>query len=211
MAWFLVKSDYNKFKNPFYTLLKPMKNFPSQIYRKLSVVALSGTLLFSSCVAESPDKFFGITVLNTNMISDFGTPRLAKSIEDQTKEYPDIPSSKKEGNEAQKMIENKYLYVEKVIKDIKGLSDLQPLTDKEDTKEIKALSLSVFEMVLPVYKNEYMTLAKLCDTKAPQEQKDEIIKTIAEKYNPAFEEKFELLMEKGKAYASKHNLNVNWN
>lgn len=55
-----------------------------------------------------------------------------------------------------------------------------------------------------------MAYAKLCDAKAPQEQKDLIIKGIDEKYNEEFEKKYIALLEKGKAFAKDNNLNVKW-
>lgn len=94
--------------------------------------------------------------------------------------------------------------MEKVLKDIKELPE------NDDTKEIKDLSLSIYEYVIPVYKNEYTAYAKLCDAKGPEDQKQQIIQNIEKKYVPAFEDKFALLLEKGKAYAQKHDLNVKW-
>ncbi|SHF27471.1 hypothetical protein [Pedobacter caeni] len=163
----------------------------------------TGLLFLTSCT-ESADRFFGIAVLNTNSLREFGMPVFAKRLDDETKEFPNVPSSKKKGDEAQKRIANSILYIEKSLKEIKELSE------SGDKKEIKQLSLELYELVLPVYKNEYMAYAKLCDTKAPQEQKDLIIKAIDEKYNDAFEKKYALLLEKGKAFAIANNLNVKW-
>lgn len=172
-------------------------------------IAFAFTLTLSLCLqscAEDPDKFFGVAVLNTNTMSDFGTPILAKHINDETKEFADIPSSKKNGDEAIKHIQNNILYMEKSLNDIKALND-----NSEERKEIKQRSIALYEFALPVYKNEYTAYAKLCDAKAPQEQKDELIKTIEEKYNAGFEERYAALLEKGKSFAKDNNLNVDWN
>lgn len=167
---------------------------------------LSAILLFlSSCFSESPQRFFDIAILNTNMITDFATPRLSKSILDETKEFPDIPSSKKKGDEAVQNITNKILYIEQSLEKIKKLS-----TNGEDTEEIKKISTELYELVIPVYKNEYMAYAKLCDSKAPLAEIQAMASAIDAKYAMPFELKYTLLMEKGKAYASKHNLPVNW-
>lgn len=171
---------------------------------KFFVPVLSLALLLQSC-SETADKFFGIAVLNTNTITDFGTPILAKHINDQTKEYPDIPSSKKKGDEAVTYLNNKVLYMEKSLKDIKELG-----ASNEARKDIKAKSIAVYEYVIPVYKNEYMVYAKLCDSKASQEEKDKLINSIEEKYNAEFEQKFSALLESGKAFAKDNNLNVTW-
>ncbi|MCX2453830.1 hypothetical protein OQX61_21355 [Pedobacter sp. PLR] len=180
-----------------------MNNFSLKSLPKLAIIAAT-TVFFSCNLNTSPDDFFGKAVLNTNTISDFGTDRLARHIQQATLEFADIPSSKKKGDEAQIFINNKVLYMEKVLKDV------NELPENDDTKEIKALSLSTFEYVLPVYKNEYTAYAKLCDAKGPEDQKQTIIQNIEQKYVPKFEEKFALLLEKGKAYAQKHDLNVKW-
>lgn len=178
----------------------------SQSVTKLSLTVLfSCSLLFTSCNLQTPEKIFSIAVLNTNTINDFGTPGLAKHINDETIEFPNTPSSKKKGEEAQTSIQNNILYMEKCLKDIKGLPDA------ESSKEIKKLSISLYEYVIPVYKNEYLAYAKLCDHKASQDQKDTILKTIDTRYKAGFETKYKELMAQGKAYADKNGVKVNWN
>lgn len=162
------------------------------------------TLFFSAC-SETPEHFFDITILNTNMINDFASPDLARHLNDETKEYPDIPSSKKKGNEATTSLNNKILYLEQSLEKVKKLS-----TSGDEEKEIKALSQQLYELVIPVYKNEYLAYAKLCDSKGSQSAKDEIINSIDQKYGARFEQNFNALMEKGKAYAQKNNIQVNW-
>lgn len=162
------------------------------------------TLFFSACT-ETPEHFFDITILNTNMINDFASPDLARHLNDETKEYPDIPSSKKKGNEAATNLNNKILYLEQSLEKVKKLS-----TSGDEEKEIKALSQQLYELVIPVYKNEYLAYAKLCDSKGSQSAKDEIINSIDQKYGARFEQNFNALMEKGKAYAQKNNIQVNW-
>lgn len=172
--------------------------------KTLFYVLAFGTLLLSAC-AETPEKFFDIAILNTNMVNDFASPDLARHINDETKEYPDIPSSKKKGDEAANTITNKILYLEQSLDKIKKLSASG--TQEED---IKKLSTQLYELVIPVYKNEYMAYAKLCDGKGNQEDKDALIKKIDEQYGLRFEQNYNALMEKGKAYASEHNIQVNW-
>jgi len=172
---------------------------------KLAVAAtLTLTFTLQSC-NEDPDRFFGVAVLNTNTISDFGTPILAKHINDETVEFADIPSSKKKGDEATQYVVRNLSYMEKSLKDIKALGE-----GGDDRKEIKAQSIALYEYVIPVYKNEYTAYAKLCDTKAPQEQKDEIIKSIAQKYNAEFERKYGQLLASGKTFADKNGIQVDW-
>ncbi|CAH0190681.1 hypothetical protein SRABI36_01744 [Pedobacter sp. Bi36] len=139
------------------------------------------------------------------MINDFASADLARHINDETKEYSDIPSNKKKGNEAATNLNNKILYLEQSLEKVKKLS-----TSGDEEKEIKALSQQLYELVIPVYKNEYLAYAKLCDSKGSQSAKDEIINSIDQKYGARFEQNFNALMEKGKAYAQKNNIQVNW-
>lgn len=52
--------------------------------------------------------------------------------------------------------------------------------------------------------------AKLCDSKADQAKKDEIVNAIEQKYATKFEQMYIDLMDDGKAFAKENNLNVNW-
>jgi hypothetical protein len=172
---------------------------------RLAVALMLMLTIFLQSCSETPDKFFSTAVLNTNALNDFGTPTLAKRINDETLEFPDIPSSKKKGDEALKSIENQILYLEKSLKDIQGLTANDQLK-----KDIKAQSIALYELVLPVYKNEYSAYAKLCDAKAPQAEREQIVKTIEEKYNARFEQQYAALLSNGKAFAKENNLNVDW-
>lgn len=171
----------------------------------LSLALLLTLSLFLQSCSEPADQFFGAAILNTNTISDFGTPILAKHVNDETLEFPDIPSSKKKGDEAVKHMQSNILYMEKSLTDIKALS-----ANDDSRKSIKEKSTALYEFVIPVYKNEYTAYAKLCDSKAPQAQKDAIIKSIEQKYNAGFESKYSALLDEGKAFAAENNINVDW-
>jgi len=162
------------------------------------------SLSIQSCV-EPADKFFDTAILNTNTITDFATPILAKHINDETIEFPDIPSSKKNGDEAVKMVQNNILYMEKSLKDIKELS-----ANSDDRKAIKEKAIALYEFVIPVYKNEYTNYAKLCDSKADQTKKDLLENAIDEKYAAKFEKMYTDLINTGKIFAKENNLNVDW-
>lgn len=171
----------------------------------LPIFLLLAVFLFLQSCSEPADKFFGVAVLNTNTISDFGTPILAKHINDETTEFPDIPSSKKKGDEAVTSVQNNILYMEKSLNDIKALS-----ASDDTRKTIKDKSAELYEFVIPVYKNEYTAYAKLCDSKAPQAQKDEILKAIEQKYSAEFESRYAELLAMAKVFAQENNLNVDW-
>ncbi|WP_316800808.1 hypothetical protein [Pedobacter frigidisoli] len=181
-----------------------MNKFQALSFKTFSYFLILAVLFFSAC-SETPERFFDIAILNTNMINDFASPDLARHINDETKEFPDIPSSKKKGNEAVTNITNKILYLEQSLDKVKKLS-----VSGDEEQEIKALSTSLYELVIPVYKNEYMAYAKLCDAKGSQSAKEVLIKDIDQKYGMRFEQNYNRLMEKGKAYAQEHGIQVNW-
>ncbi|SDZ79990.1 hypothetical protein [Pedobacter hartonius] len=165
---------------------------------------LTISLFFQSC-SEPADKFFGVAVLNTNTINDFGTSTLAKHISDETLEFPDIPSSKKKGDEAVTSVNNNVLYMEKSLKDIEALS-----ASDDSRKGIKEKAIALYKFVIPVYKNEYTAYARLCDNKAPQAQKDEILNAVEQKYSAEFESRYAELLAKGKIFAEQNNIPVDW-
>lgn len=172
-------------------------------YFSVILLAIFG-LTMLSC-SETPDQFFGTAVLNTNAINDFATPNLAKHINDETIEFADIPSSKNKGDEAITFVNNKILYLEKSLNDIKALN-----ANADDRKAIKEKSLALYEFVIPIYKNEYTNYAKLCDSKADPAKKEEAVKLIEQKYSSTFEKMYIDLMDAGKAFADENKLNVDW-
>ncbi|MFC3559766.1 hypothetical protein [Pedobacter jamesrossensis] len=173
--------------------------------KKICIFFSAIIILFLSACSETPEKFFDIAILNTNMINDFASPDLARHINDETKEFPDIPSSKKNGTEAAANIKNKILYLEQSLDKVKKLS-----ASGAEEEEIKKLSTQLYELVIPVYKNEYLAYAKLCDSKGSDDEKDAMIKNIDQKYGERFEQNFNALMDKGKVYAKENNIQVNW-
>lgn len=182
-----------------------MQNIRRTLTRFSAPILIAAFAISVQSCAEPADKFFATAILNTNTISDFGTPILAKHINDETVEFPDIPSSKKNGDEAGKLISNNILYMEKSLNDIKALS-----ATSHDRKAIKEKSIALYEFVIPVYKNEYTNYAKLCDSKADQAQKDALANSIEQKYAAKFEKMYIDLMETGKAFADENKLNVDW-
>jgi hypothetical protein len=175
-----------------------------KIVPQTAVILILISLLFACKMPKSPEEFFGIAVLNTNQINEFATPRLAKWIQDQTLEFADIPSSKKNGDEALKNVQTTVLVLEQTLQKVKELPE------NDDTRELRQEAIALYEYVLPVYKNEYTAYAKLCDAKGPKADKDAIIESINQKYAVPFDKMYGAFLQKGKAYAAANNLNVHW-
>ncbi len=170
---------------------------------------LRGTLLVFSmlliygCSNTSPEKNFSIAVLNSNLLSGFAGNGLSRELES-----PSVKLSES-GNETLPMkrteiIENKIRNIEESYEKVKDLN----VTD--DTKDIVSSSMALYEYVLPVYKTEYMQLAELYDSEAPQDKIKSQTELIHDKYFPRFKELYDKLIGAGKVYAAKHNIKVNW-
>lgn len=170
-----------------------------------SLCFVSILLLLVSCQSTSPENFFDQAVLNTNLISQFEPYSFGKMLEKHTVEYPDKPSSKKNGTEAQHIVESKILHIENALEKVKALD-----ANDEERKQIKQNSIELFEAALSVYKNEYLQYAKLCDEKSTSPEKEAILKKVEEYDLPKIVKLMDSLYEKGKVFAAKHNINVNW-
>lgn len=182
---------------------------PPQLYTmKYSnlVQALLICFFLSSCQYERPQQFFDTVVLNTNYIADFAPEVFGRRLDQEAAEYPDIPSSKKNGDEAQQVVSIKIQSIEKAMAAIQKID-----ASGADAEALKQKSLELFETVLPAYKNEYFAYAKLCDSKGTDSEKQLLLAKIESHYMPAADALFVALQEMGKSYATKHNLNVNWN
>jgi len=92
-----------------------MTNIFKHSAAKFSVAATLTLSLFLQSCSETPDKFFGIAILNTNSITRFATPAYAKKISSQTIEFADRPSTKKKGDEAVNYVNNQILFAEKSL------------------------------------------------------------------------------------------------
>jgi hypothetical protein len=64
--------------------------------------------------------------------------------------------------------------------------------------------------MIPVYKTEYVQLAKMYDTGSPIEEIRSYQRSIWGKYGNRFSQLFDELTNAGKKYATKHEIKVNW-
>jgi|SRR5690606_22447660 len=165
---------------------------------KIAAVAAICTSL-TSCTL-SPDKFFEKVVLNTNVIADFGSQKFPDRLDQETK---NINVDNQEN--AQTIVKNQIIFIERAISNIKEVSAVG-----DEQKQIKDLTIELFEKVLPVYQNEYMMYAKLCDTKASDDEKVIIRQKIANEYEADVNMQFDKLYTLAKSYAETNNINVSW-
>lgn len=160
-------------------------------------------LLLVSCTA-TPETYFGEAVLTSNTLVGFANDGLQRELDQPSVKMVNgdvnnpVPMKRKE------IIDGKIEYIEEQLGKIKKLKKT------DDAKEMLETSTSLFEYVLPVYKNEYEQLAKLYDDAAPKEQIQALTQSIHDKCYPRFDELYNKLIAIGKVYAAKHDIKVNW-
>lgn len=168
--------------------------------RKLFIL-LGTVVAFSACTNPTPENYFDKAVLNTNIVNDFGSERLTKELIAYGANKDTAQGGK---NQSETFIDSKVQYITRQLKDIKDLKET------DETKNMLKTSIALFEYVLPVYKNEYMALAKLSDQGGTPDDILSLGKEIDVKYGVRFDSLYDVLTDEGKKYAAAHNINVKW-
>jgi hypothetical protein len=169
---------------------------------KLQFIVSAGIALsLAACNTATPERTFDISVLNANTLSRFG----GKEIYDMLQETPQSYDEK-----SKKMVQSSYVdhvkfriaYAEKAYKDV------QALPETEETKPMIEASRDLFSYTIDKQKNGYLSIAAMKDAHVA----DDSIKMAAVKFNELYEgpfsQKYDKLMELGKAFADKHHIKV---
>lgn len=162
-------------------------------------------IFFVACNTVTPEKYFSQVVLNSNMMMGFAGDGMQRQLEQPSVKMIDGDVNKSAPMKRKEMVEDKIKFLEEALGKVKDLKET------EDTKAILQASLALHEFVLPVYKNEYLQLAKLYDEGATKEQIQSFSQSIHDKYFNRFEALYNQLIAAGKPYAAKHNIKVHWN
>jgi hypothetical protein len=170
----------------------------------ISCILAGACYLLAACNMATPKDYFDTAVLNVNSVAGFAGQGLQYELDNPSAKLVEGTKDQTELMKRTEIIDDKIKYIESSYHDIKELKQT------DDTKNMLQASLNLYEYVLPVYKNEYVQLAKLYDANAPKEQIQAFEKSIYEKYFPKFSELHDNLTKEGKSYAQKNNINVNW-
>ncbi len=160
------------------------------------------SIFLSSCDTATPQKYFDVAVLNTNRIVGFAGTMLSRELE-----TPSVKADEKGQTmpmKRQEVIDNHIRFAEEILDKLDGFGK------NEDAAAIVNSSKALYSFMLPVYKKEYTELAMLYDESAPKEKTAALDAQIKEQYGPKFEALYNDLISKGKLYAAKHNIPVNW-
>ncbi len=163
-----------------------------------------GFFQLTACADSSPENTFNTAVLSCNTIYDFATENLLRQFESPSVRMIDGDKAKFAPMKRKEVIEDKIQTVADYHKKISQLKETA------DSKEVIGASRALYDYVLPVYKKEYVELARLYDEGAAKEAISEYAQGIHDKYYPGFESLFDKMTAAGKLYAKKHNINVQW-
>jgi bacterioferritin (cytochrome b1) len=171
--------------------------------RNVVLLCLCFSLFFTACNNTSPERYFGIAVLNSNSFMGFADEGQLRQMQS--------PSAKADANGNPVAMKRKEELDQKIFFMEEELAKLKDLEETDETKEMLQASLALFEYVIPVYKNEYAQLANLYDMNAEKSLIDSKSKSIHDKYFTRYDELYNKLIVIGKLYAKNNSIKVNWN
>lgn len=166
-----------------------------------NAVVLIGWVLVAACNTATPEKYFDIAVLNSNMFVGFANEGQLRELESPSAKMVD---GKTVAMQRMEVLNAKIQYL------AESYGKLKALKETEDAKDILQASSALYEYVLPVYKNEYTQLAEMYDKNSSKEQIAFQAKGIQDKYFARYDELYQTLIIRGKLYAEKHHIQVNW-
>jgi hypothetical protein len=166
-----------------------------------AILSVGIVLLLAACNTITPEKYFDVSVLNANAIGRFG----GKEIYEMLKETPqsfDQKSKQMVPSSYVEYVKFKMAYAEKAYKDV------QALPETEETKPMLEASKDLFGYAVDKQKSGYLAIAAMKDAHAADSSIEQAAVTFHEQYAATFSQKYDKLMDIGKAYADKHHIKV---
>jgi len=172
--------------------------------KKLFTTFLSAACvcLISSCEKATPEQTFARAVINANLMSGFAGNGMRYQLENPTAIL--TPS----GGTG---IMTRKAFVDSCIGGIdESFQKTKKIPESDDNREMLQASISLYDYVLPVYRNEYSHLADLYDSGAEKAELEAVYRAIADKYAEGYQERCDTLLAAGKPYAKRHKIRVTW-
>ena len=161
-------------------------------------------IVFASCGKPSPEKYFTTTVLNSNLLFGFAGEGMQRQLESPSARLINASTGETAPEKRETVIEQKIALLEDSYRKVKNLPDWK------ESRKIQDAAVALYEYVLPVYKKEYKKLAGLYDNSASPAEISGLEKEIYDHHAANFEALYTTLIDAGKEYAEKHNINVRW-
>ncbi len=158
-------------------------------------------LLITAC-SNSPQEYFGTASLNCNLLFGFAGQGMENELENPSAKLVDEKTMATASMTRHEIIESKIKTAEANFEKVKSLRQTG------DAKNMILASITLYEFVLPVYKNEYKQLATLYDTNAGAEQIEALKSSIRHNYALKFDELYNAVVSSGIDYAQKHGIQV---
>lgn len=168
------------------------------------IVATFFSCTLLACNMATPENYFDRAVLSCNMMAGFANDQFHRQLEEPSVKLKAGTTDQTEPMKRKEVIDTHIQFVEESFSKVKSLKET------DDTRDMLKASIALYEYALPVYKNEYTQLARLYDDGASPEQITTLVQSIVDKYAAGFGERYTAVMNAGKPYAAKHNINVQW-
>jgi hypothetical protein len=161
-------------------------------------------VLLTGCENPPPEKYFGIAVLNSNLMVGFANDGFHRELDQPSAVLVEGTKDQSRPKKRKEVVDDKIRFLQE------NLDKLKDLKETPDTKAILQASIILHEFILPVYKNEYQQLAHLYDDGAPADSIRSTVGSIHDKYSAGFEERYNYLINSGKLFATRNKIPVNW-
>ena len=167
-------------------------------------MAMACCCLLTACNTTTPEMYFDAALLNTNSITGFAGDGLLRQLESPSLKLKESTTNETVAMKRKEIIDFKIRFANE------NRDELEQLKETEETKEMLVAAKALNDYISPVYKTEYMQLAKMYDDGASKEEIHLLAMHIHAKYFPGFEKLFDKLTIIGKQYAKQHNIKVTW-
>lgn len=165
------------------------------------IISFAVVCLLASC-SNTPREYFERAALNCNMLYGFAGYEIKRDLATPQEKLTDEKTMKMAPVTRAELVKDKLARVEESYQKVKSLG-----SNAEADEMLKA-SKTLYEFVIPVYKNEYSELAALYDGNAPADKIAAAEKNITDKYAAKFEELYNNVIKTGTAYAEKNGIEV---
>lgn len=176
---------------------------------KTKIILVATALLFfvlQSCKMENtPEEYFDITSLNTNLFMEFGARDFKRMGE--AKSANQLMAYDERGTFPAKSYEDHILRfkIPSINQAIEKIKDLKPT---EETAPMINASLDLFNYVKEKYQTDYIKIARLMDNKAPKEEIKKAVFEMETVTFATFDQKYKKLWDLALPYAKEHGIEV---
>lgn len=161
-------------------------------------------ILVFSCSQPTPEKYFDVAVLNSNLVVGFADDGLDRELES--------PSVKMGKTKDEFVPMKRDEVIQSILQSVEeNYEKLKSLPSNNEASAMVNASKDIYEFILPVYKKEYTELAALYDKGADPAAIELKTRQIHDLYSSGFAGRYSQLIALGKQYAAKHKIEVKWN